>query len=103
MSDSDQYDDQEIKFRSTLPARPYSNAVLDDETVACVPEFFAAAGALVRYRFIEFFTARIRNPNTRAAYYRAVCRFDEWCARIGRRMEDLNPVLIAAYIEELGR
>jgi len=28
-------------------------------------------------RFLEFFVARIRNRNTRRAYYKAVCRFSE--------------------------
>jgi integrase len=30
-------------------------------------------------RFFEFFTANIRNRNTRRAYYKAVCRFSTWC------------------------
>ena len=30
-------------------------------------------------RFVEFFTANIRNPNTRRAYGRAVVGFAAWC------------------------
>ena len=30
-------------------------------------------------RFFGFFTAHIRNRNTRRAYYKAACRFSEWC------------------------
>lgn len=37
-------------------------------------------------RFFEFFTANIRNKNTRRAYYKAVCRFAEWCE--GRGLHD---------------
>ena len=36
-----------------------------------VPALVAAAGERARRRFLEFFTANIRNPNTRAAYDRA--------------------------------
>ena len=34
-------------------------------------------------RFWEFFTAHIRNPNTRLAYLAAVRRFAQWCERRG--------------------
>ena len=53
-------------------------------------------------RFFEFFTANIRNKNTRRAYYKAVCRFADWCE--GRGVADLaqvKPVHVAAYIESL--
>jgi hypothetical protein len=33
-----------------------------------VPGMVAAAGERAALRFIDFFTANIRNPNTRAAY-----------------------------------
>ena len=41
-------------------------------------------------RFFGFFTANIRNKNTRRAYYKAACRFSDWCEgrglpRPGRR------------------
>lgn len=53
-------------------------------------------------RFIEFFTAHIRNPNTRKAYVRAAEDFAVWCAlhRL-RELRDIGPVHIAAYIEGL--
>src|SRR5271163_542204 len=53
-------------------------------------------------RFWGFFTANIRNRNTRRAYYKAACRFAEWCE--GRGLRDLagvKPLHIAAYVEEL--
>ncbi len=40
-----------------------------------VPTLVAAAGARASYRFFEFFTAQIRNPNTRRAYARAAKEF----------------------------
>ena len=38
-----------------------------------VPALIAAEGNAAAWRYIEFFTANIRNPNTRRAYARA-CR-----------------------------
>ena len=54
-------------------------------------------------RFIEFFTANIRNPNTRAAYARAVAQFFEWCESQGMGLRDLSPFHVAAYIEQLAK
>jgi site-specific recombinase XerD len=53
-------------------------------------------------RFYGFFTAHIRNKNTRRAYYKAACRFADWCE--GRGLPGLARVKaphIAAYIEGL--
>jgi site-specific recombinase XerD len=68
-----------------------------------VPALFTNAGDQATYRFIEFFTANIRNPNTREAYARAVSRFSFWCEQRGLELEQLTPVMVAAYIEELGQ
>ena len=43
-----------------------------------VPAMVAAAGERAALRFIDFFTANIRNPNTRAAYAVAVRGFFAW-------------------------
>jgi hypothetical protein len=40
-----------------------------------VPLVIRDAGPDAIRRFVEFFTANIRNPNTRAAYARAIRRF----------------------------
>jgi integrase/recombinase XerD len=54
-------------------------------------------------RFFGFFTANIRNKNTRRAYYKAACRFSEWCeGREVRELADVKPPHVAAYIEWLG-
>ncbi len=42
------------------------------------PTFFRDAGPKAAKRFIEFFVVNIRNPNTRAAYYRALRKFTDW-------------------------
>ncbi len=70
------------QLRSTLPA------VLQD------------AGEEASDRVIEFFTAEIRNKNTREAYARAVRRFFRWAEGHGLNLSDIEPVHIAAYVEE---
>lgn len=53
-------------------------------------------------RFIEFFTANIRNPNTRRAYARAASQFALWCEAAGlTELRDIEPVHVAAYVEVL--
>jgi site-specific recombinase XerD len=74
---------------------------LPTSATTLVPTLFTGAGEQASYRFIEYFTARIRNPNTRQAYFRAVNRFSQWCALRNLDLTKLNPVVIASYIEEL--
>jgi site-specific recombinase XerD len=53
-------------------------------------------------RFFGFFTANIRNPHTRRAYYKAACRFADWCEGRGlSAMAAVKPHHVAAYIEAL--
>jgi integrase/recombinase XerD len=68
-----------------------------------VPAFVTNAGVDATRRFIEFFTAEIRNPNTRAAYHRAVCGFADWCDAHHVRLTTASPIAVAAYIESLQR
>ncbi len=68
-----------------------------------VPEPIARAGQSAARRYLEFFTANIRNPNTRAAYGVAVERFFSWCEQYGWTLEQLEPMHLAAYVELLGR
>lgn len=68
-----------------------------------LPALIERAGARARRRFLEFFTANIRNPHTRRAYAHAVGQFLLWCEERGLDLERLEPMLIAAYIEKLGK
>ena len=68
-----------------------------------IPALVADAGARAGRRFVEFFAASIRNPNTRAAYARAVGPFLNWCDERGLTLETIDPVATAAYIELLGQ
>ena len=54
-------------------------------------------------RFWEFFTANIRNKNTRKAYFVAVARFSDWCEQKKLTLEQVQPIHVAGYIEELMR
>ena len=66
-----------------------------------VPAIIGNAGARASKRFIEFFTANIRNKNTRLAYARAVGAFMAWCDDAGLTLESIEPVAVAAYVEHL--
>ena len=68
-----------------------------------VPKIISAAGQRAHFRFLEFFTANIRNANTRQSYGRAVREFCTWCEDSGFRLEELNPVIIAGYLELLDK
>src|SRR2546426_2751199 len=66
-----------------------------------LPALIARAGEQAAWRFIEFFTATIRNKNTRAAYAEAVHQFFCWCAKHGiQELHQIRPVVIASYIEQ---
>src|SRR6202050_3766305 len=72
--------------------------------IAARPPALFLAGPEASERFWEFFTANIRNRNTRRAYYKAACRFSDWCEGCGLHDLDLvEPIHVAAYIEELLR
>lgn len=66
------------------------------------PAFILAAGDDAVRRFVEFFTARLPNPNTRAAYAHAVGEFCRWADDRRLTLKQLNPVQIAGYVEDLG-
>jgi site-specific recombinase XerD len=65
-----------------------------------LPVTIIRAGENAAWRFLEFFTANIRNRNTRLAYARAIGQFFHWCERRRIRLEQIHPSLIAAYIEQ---
>jgi site-specific recombinase XerD len=67
-----------------------------------VPALYAPTAQAAK-RFIEYFAANIRNPNTRRAYLRAVLDFSAWCeAHNLTQILDIEPLHVAAYIETLG-
>jgi integrase/recombinase XerD len=66
-----------------------------------LPRVVTFAGENASRRFVEFFTANIRNKNTRIAYARAVALFFDWCDSKGFSLGRLQPTLVAIYIEQL--
>jgi site-specific recombinase XerD len=74
---------------------------IDPVQAASIPALFQPTPHAAR-RTLEFFTANIRNPNTRAAYARAARRFASWCDEQGlNNLEAVQPVHVATYIEGL--
>jgi integrase/recombinase XerC len=66
------------------------------------PAVVAAAGGNAERRFLEFFTATIRNPHTRRAYAQAAREFLAWCEIANlRSIAAVQPVHVGAYIEHL--
>src|SRR3990167_7727268 len=70
---------------------------------AVVPAVIEDAGPNAKRRFVEFFTANIRNPNTREAYLRAARYFCSWCSERCISLERIEPVHVSVYIEGLTR
>jgi integrase/recombinase XerD len=67
-----------------------------------LPRIITDAGPDAVERVLEFFTAKIRNANTRRAYMRAAGQFLYWCeARGVGSLSEIRPVTVAAYIEQL--
>jgi site-specific recombinase XerD len=64
-----------------------------------IPALIADAGDAAGWRYIEFFTANIRNPNTRRAYARACGTFFSWCGERGLSLGTIRPYDVSLYIE----
>ena len=78
--------------RPALPTPPARHAA--------TPALFSTSERAER-RFWEFFTSHIRNRNTRLAYLAAVRRFAEWSERRGLALDQVEPMVVAAYVEQL--
>lgn len=91
----------ETRTDTTLPAKPRT---LTDQVALNIslPVILASAGEEAVTRFIEYFTANIRNPHTRRAYFRNANAFLRWCETRGfHTLREIKPVTVAAYIELL--
>ena len=67
---------------------------------ALVPAIFAGDERTAK-RYIEFFAVNVRNRNTRAAYMGAARRFAGWCSEADVDLVDVEPVIVAAYVEQM--
>src|ERR1700730_13839663 len=70
--------------------------------MGALPSSILSRGERASRRFIEFFTANIRNRNTRLAYADAVKQFFDWSEERGLGLDDIEPMTVAAYVEQLG-
>ena len=85
---------------SSRPSSRLARSRPADADSALVPALIAAAGDAAGWRYVEFFTANIRNPNTRRAYARACGRFFAWCDDRGLTLTTIRPYDVATYMEE---
>ena len=73
-------------------------------TAVHAPALVATSGPRASYRFLEFFTAQIRNPHTRRAYARAASEFFDWLAAKGvTQLAAIESMHVATYIEQLSQ
>ena len=87
-------------FPDLLPIEASAGSAAPSAPRTTTPVLFAPSVRAER-RFWEFFTAHIRNPNTRLAYLAAVRRFAEWCEHRRIALDQVEPMVVAAYIEQL--
>ena len=76
-------------------------ALITPADAAVVPALIANCGDQASWRYVEFFAAHIRNPNTRRAYVRACGWFFAWCDERGLTLASIRPFDVAAWIEQL--
>lgn len=68
-----------------------------------LPTLIGDAGPKAQKRFVEFFTAQIRNAHTRKAYATAIGQFCDWMfTRVNLPLEAIETIHVATYIEDLG-
>ena len=81
-----------------------TSLALSSAVKASLPALVSQAGERAGMRFVEFFTANIRNPNTRRAYARAANAFLTWCAEVGvADLATVAPLHVATWIELQGQ
>ena len=76
-------------------------SVTAQESASALPAIITREGRKATRRFLEFFTANIRNQNTRLSYMRAIVPFLAWCEERGASLHQIEPVTVAVYVERL--
>ena len=66
-----------------------------------VPPVVSDLGRKAERKFVEFFTAHLRNDHTRRAYAHAAAQLSEWSKVNGLSLAELEPPEAAAYIKTL--
>src|SRR5689334_20596712 len=88
------------KLPAVLPSGALAPTTSGD-TLYMVPALIADLGDQAAWRYIEFFAANIRNPNTRRAYARACSRFFAWCEDRGLPLTAIRPFDVGEWVEQL--
>ena len=84
-----------------VAAAPEALVVSGGWQIEGLPATVRRAGPQAAERTVEFVTAQIRNPHTRAAYAAAVTRFFAWCDARGLALTQISPIAVATYIDEM--
>jgi hypothetical protein len=89
-----------VIFKPGLPSNLRGGATADRTLLPAspaelVPALIADAGEAAAWRYIDFFTANIRNPNMRTAYSRACGTFFIWCDERGLELGTIRPFDVA--------
>ncbi len=72
------------------------------QVLAKWPRLISASGSEVGERVLEFFTAQIRNLNTRRSYVKAAVEFLAWCdAQGARSLDAITPIHVAGWVEAM--
>ena len=88
--------------KTQLPATiTQADITADQRATNVVPALVADLGDEAAWRYVEFFTANIRNPHTRRAYLRACNQFLAWGEDRGLTLAAIRPHDVATYIELL--
>lgn len=67
-----------------------------------MPAALQVAGHRTQTKFLEIFTAHIRNPMTRRSYAKAAMEFLRWCeVRGARSLDAITPIHVAGWIVEI--
>jgi len=66
-----------------------------------LPALVASAGTAARFAWEEFIYGKIRNPNTRDAYERAIRRFLKHCEARGKELHNVTPADVGCYLDDL--
>jgi site-specific recombinase XerD len=91
--------DQPAQLPAVIPSSDVIASPIDAYAATLVPALIADAGDAAGWRYVEFFTANIRNPHTRRAYARACSQFFAWCEERGLTLAAIRPFDVATYIE----
>jgi integrase family protein with SAM-like domain len=101
---SEPTEDDQLDLGNTGGALAVLNEPAPSASALVVPRVIADLGEAATLRFVDFFTANIRNPNTRAAYAIAVRGFFTWLEKHGPGdLAGIRTHHVSAYVELLTR